>query len=220
MLGSTPAPEPATNLVVVGSTRREQPGWDGEIHPVVGIVDPTDRGLLSVPPRLVAETSELARRTLSVDVLREALPSQLQLGQGWVYRATYRWSTGPPESALLPDAGSWVPTTDARLPAWLHPFGGNALVAFDGDPATAPFLAGVGLKRHDSSVHEIAVGTEQSARGRGLARRLVAQAARELLAAGVIPTYLHDPSNVASARVADAAGFPDLGWTMLGLARP
>jgi hypothetical protein len=27
---------------------------------------------------------------------------------------------------------------------------------------------------------------------------------------------MHDPANLASARVADAAGFPDRGWTALG----
>jgi predicted GNAT family acetyltransferase len=78
------------------------------------------------------------------------------------------------------------------------------------------YVAGVGLKRHDGFVHEIAVGTDEAARGKGLARRLVAQAARELLARGVTPTYMHDPANLASARVADAAGFPDRVWTALG----
>jgi len=48
----------------------------------------------------------------------------------------------------------------------------------------------------------------------------VAQAARTLLAGGVIPTYLHDPANTASAKVADAAGFPDRGWTAIGIAGP
>ena len=53
--------------------------------------------------------------------------------------------------------------------------------------------------------------------GRGLARRLVAQAARRVLDEGAVPTYLHDPANVASAKVADAAGLPDRGWSVLGL---
>ena len=35
-----------------------------------------------------------------------------------------------------------------------------------------------------------------------------------------MPTYLHDPANTASAKVADAAGFPDRGWTVLGMAGP
>ena len=58
---------------------------------------------------------------------------------------------------------------------------------------------------------------DEGARGKGLARRLVAQASRTLHAQGIVATYLHDPANVASARVADAAGFPDRGWGVLGI---
>ena len=68
--------------------------------------------------------------------------------------------------------------------------------------------------------HELSVGTEPAARGRGLARRLVAQAARTLLDDGIVATYLHDPANVASARVAEAAGFPRPGWRVLGMFDP
>ena len=50
--------------------------------------------------------------------------------------------------------------------------------------------------------------------GRG---RLVAQAARRVLDEGAVPTYQHDPANIASARVADAAGFPDRGWRSAGM---
>ena len=57
----------------------------------------------------------------------------------------------------------------------------------------------------------------EAARGRGLARRLVAQAARYVVDNGRVATYLHDPANTASARVADAAGFPDKGWSIVGL---
>jgi hypothetical protein len=32
-----------------------------------------------------------------------------------------------------------------------------------------------------------------------------------------VPTYQHDPANVASARVADAAGFPDRGWRSMAM---
>ncbi|MEO3777123.1 GNAT family N-acetyltransferase [Micromonospora sp. B11E3] len=73
-------------------------------------------------------------------------------------------------------------------------------------------LAGAAIKRHDAHGHELAVGTVPAARGRGLARRLVARAARRVLDEGAVPTYRHDPANVASARVAAAAGFPDRGW--------
>jgi len=61
------------------------------------------------------------------------------------------------------------------------------------------------------------VATEEHLRGRGLARRLVAQAARRVAEEGAVATYLHAVTNTASARVADASGFPDTGWWVLGL---
>ncbi len=133
-----------------------------------------------------------------------------------VYRGVCRWAVDVPSAEQLPDVGQWLPAEDPRVPGWLKPFGGEVLVVLDDDS----YVAGVGLKRHDEHGQEISVGTEEAARGRGLARRLVAQAARTLLAGGVIPTYLHDPANVASAKVADAAGFPDRGWTAIGIAAP
>lgn len=95
---------------------------------------------------------------------------------------------------------------------WLHPFGSDVLVALDDDA----YVAGVGLKRHDDHARELAVVTSEQARGRGLARRLVAQAARRVIDEGRVPTYLHGLDNEASARVAVASGFPDRGWQVLG----
>ncbi|MGY1837608.1 GNAT family N-acetyltransferase [Blastococcus sp. SYSU DS0510] len=123
----------------------------------------------------------------------------------------FRWTTRP---AVLPKVGEWVPAVAPGLPDWLRPFGGQVLVAVDRD---GTHLAGVGIKRHDAYGAELSVVTSPAARGRGLARGLVAQAARRLLDAGALPTYLHDPANVASARVAEAAGFPDRGWTAFGI---
>jgi GNAT superfamily N-acetyltransferase len=93
------------------------------------------------------------------------------------------------------------------------PFGGEVLLALAPDGA---FLAGVGIKRHDPYGAELAVVTASAARGRGLGGRLVAQAARRVLDEGAVPTYLHDPDNRASARLAAGAGFPDRGWTAFG----
>lgn len=119
--------------------------------------------------------------------------------------AVLRWTEDP---APLEPAGVWVPGTDPVLPDWLRPFGGEVLVVTDDEG----YLAGVGLKRHLESGWEISVGTEPRGRGTGLARRLVATAARRVLDEGRVPTYLHDADNHASGAAADAAGFPDRGW--------
>lgn len=208
----------APRTVVVGSVGRTVPGWDGEVHAVTGVVDAAGHAVVSVPPEhvdwarhLVATGAELAR-------LRAALPTRLGLPDHVVYQGVCRWSaraSDVPPVEVLPEAGQWVPVDDERVPGWLRPFGGDALVSLDDHG----YLAGVGLKRHDRFGHEIAVGTDERARGRGLARRLVAQAARSLHADRIVPTYLHDPANTASAHVADAVGLPDRGWWALGIAR-
>ena len=209
------APGPPT-VVVVSSTGRSRPGWDGAVHAVTGIADPIGNAVVSVPPGYDERARALVTGGGDVDALRAALPGLLGKPDHVVYRGVCRWAVDVPSAERLPDVGQWLPAEDPRVPGWLKPFGGEVLVVLDDDR----YVAGVGLKRHDEHGQEISVGTEKAARGRGLARRLVAQAARTLLAGGVIPTYLHDPANVASAKVADAAGFPDRGWTAIGIAAP
>lgn len=206
-------------VVVVGSAGRTTAGWDGEVHAVTGVVDADGCAVVSVPPDHVQWARDLVAGGGDLARLRAVLPTRLRLPDHVVYQGVCRWSAGPadvPAADVLAETGRWVPADDGRVPEWLKPFGGDALVALDDDDR---YLAGVGLKRHDRHGHEISVGTDERARGRGLARRLVAQAARSLHADGVVPTYLHDPANTASARVADAAGLPDRGWWALGIAR-
>jgi GNAT superfamily N-acetyltransferase len=204
--GGLPA---ADELRLVANTRNAEPGWDGRPQLLTGIADPAGRTVVAVPP---AAASLLAHHhgpggARSIGLL----PGVLGKTGHTVERVAFRWTEAP---ADLPDAGVWVDTASPRLPGWLRPFGGQALVVFDDH---GQYLAGVGIKRHDELGHEIAVGTEPQARGQGLARRLVAQAARRILDQGRIPTYLHTFDNAVSSRVAAAAGFPDLGWSALML---
>ena len=203
-------PPTGAGVEVVANPRNAVPGWDGEVHPVTGVVRADGAGVLGVAPQTYARLGEANASAADVEALFERLPAAMERPDLQVYQAVYRWSTEP---APLADIGEWLDVADPALPDWLRPFGGQALVVLDDD---GRYLAGVGLKRHDDAGWEIAVGTEPEARGRGLARRLVAQAARAVLARGAIPTYLHDPDNIASAQVATAAGFPDRGWGAFG----
>jgi GNAT superfamily N-acetyltransferase len=200
-LGAWP---PREKLHVTGSDRRTLPAWDGRVHPVLGVGTP-DGAVLSVAPEHVARVT--AALTLA------EIPKLVGYGERAWFEAVFRWTTDP---APLEDAGEWVSTAAPGVPGWLHPFGGEVLVA--ADPATGEHLAGVGIKRHDAFGQELSVVTVPAARGRGLARRLVAQAARRVLDEGAVPTYLHAVSNTASAAVATAAGFPGHGWTAFGVA--
>lgn len=203
-LGRWPGQGPG--LTVVGSATRVRPGWDGLVHAVIGVAPP-EGGVLSVPP--LAEEAVAALIADGDD--GSGVPAAARIDGGF-FRGVFRWSTAP---TPLPDAGQWVPAFDPSVPEWLRPFGHDVLVALD--PETGVHLAGVGIKRHDDHGHELAVVTTEAARGKGLARRLVAQAARRVLDEGAIPTYLHAHSNIGSARVAEACGFPDAGWSILGV---
>jgi GNAT superfamily N-acetyltransferase len=180
---------PPPGITIVENDVRGAPGWDGHLHPVWGL-RVADATAVGVPPEWPVGND----RETFVGGLAEGI---------------FRWSVAPPEVEPI---GVWVPVSDPRLPDWLVPFGGEVLVAFGDDGA---YAAGVGLKRHDDDVWEIAVGTDERHRGKGLARRVVAQAAAAVLEAGKVPTYQHDLDNVASGKVADAAGFPDRGWRFL-----
>jgi GNAT superfamily N-acetyltransferase len=206
-LGAWPPPEPG--ITVVGSPRREERGWDGLVRPVAGVATP-DGTVLSVPPGLVDAVEAALGTHRNLDRLSPQLAAVLGRPAGRLGAGIFRWCAEP---ADFPDAGEWVARDDPRVPGWLKPFNGDVLIAWDSDGA---YAAGVGRKIHDRYGHEISVGTEAAQRGKGLARRLVAQASRRILADGAVPTYLHDPANTASAKVAAAVGFPDEGWKILG----
>lgn len=197
---------PGGPLTVVESPARDRPGWDGRVHAALGVATP-EGAVLSVPEgagesvRMAVRGWRDLHRSLAGALGRPGVP---------VWLGTLRWTAAPTD---LPDAGTWMAATDPVLPDWLRPFGGEVLVALAG----GRYAAGVGLKRHDACGVELAVGTDPAHRGQGLAARLVAKAARRILADGSVPTYIHDPANIASARTAARAGFPDEGWQALGM---
>lgn len=189
---------PAQSLVdVVGSVRRTAPGWDGRVFSLVGVGAP-DAAVLSVPPSWAPivrdRVSQALAGSMNWQELVPILPALLNRPDQIVYHGIYRFSLKP---TPLPDAGEWISASHESVPEWLRPFGHEVLIAWDDDGS---YLAGVGIKHHDRYGQELAVGTEPRARGKGLARRLVAQAARRVLDEGAIPTYQHDPANVADRK--------------------
>lgn len=202
-LGAWP---PTAEVTVVGSPLRSAPCWDGAIRPLAGVGTP-EGTVISVPPDCVDEAR--AAGTTLEEVL-DGLPGVLGQPGGVVGKGVYRYAAEPPE---LEPIGEWVPADAPDVPAWLRPFGGQVLVVRE----DGQYVAGLGVKRHDSLGQEVAVATEEAWRGRGLARALVARAARGILSDGGVPIYLHGRGNAASARVAEACGFPDRGWVILGL---
>lgn len=208
-LGRWPAVLPG--LDILGLPERNLPGWDGRPHRVIGVTSP-DGAVLSVPPESAEELRHRYDVLRDLDALGVEVPAVVGMPTyGW-FEGGFRWTTSP---APLPEVGVWLPHDDPLVPEWLRPFGGDVLIALD--EQTGEYLAGVGIKRHDTYGKEISVGTDERARGRGLARKLVAQAARRVLDEGGVPTYLYEADNHASAKVASAAGFVDHGWHVIGL---
>jgi len=203
-LGAWP---PVAGVTIVASPMRAEPGWDGRIRPLAGISTPVGT-VLSVPPDRLAAVRDGGGGLAEV---LDRLPEALGRPGGQVGRGVFRFAAAAPD---LGEVGKWVPADDPRVPAWLQPFGGEVLVVFDDGGS---YVAGLGIKRHDELGQEVAVATEEAWRGRGLARALVARASALILRHGGVPIYLHGRANEASARVAEAAGFPDLGWTIIGL---
>jgi GNAT superfamily N-acetyltransferase len=210
-LGTWP---PTSSFVLNPCDLRDQPGWDGQLRPWVGIEAPHGT-VLSYSERMFPDAANLDPVAVEDELMQSdayvTIPRLFGRPDMHFGRAVFRYVDQP---ADLGDIGEWVPRNDPRIPEWLTPFSGDVLVAWD-DNGT--YAAGVGLKRHNELGSEIAVGTEPHHRGKGLAKRLVAQAARAVLAEGAIPMYLHGDHNAASGRVADGAGFPDRGWHIIEL---
>jgi GNAT superfamily N-acetyltransferase len=202
-LGAWP---PSALVNVVGCDRRTEAGWDGAVRPFAGVSTPAGT-VLSVPPDRV-DAVRSAGATL--EEILDGVPEALGQPGAVVGRGVYRYCV---ETPPVEPVGEWVPADDPGVPAWLRPFGGQVLVVRE----DGQYVAGLGIKRHDVLGREVAVATEEAWRGRGLARALVTRAAATILRAGGVPIYLHGRGNAASARVAEVSGFPDRGWSILGL---
>lgn len=211
-------------VVVVPSAKRLEPGWDAKSWPLIAVATRTFC-VISVHPDSTAVVRSCvdALRTRGMcdsgelehffDRLAADPPFRAWANKtGVLDHGVFRWSetaSGAPGTALPRRS------TDSDAPRWLRPFGGTVYVELD---RNGRICAGAGIKRHDRFGHELAVVTEPAERGRGRARNLITTAAHRVFQDGAVPTYLHERSNEASARVADATGFADVGWTFLRIA--
>lgn len=200
--------ESSDAISIVASPLRDQKGWDGSIRPAVGVVDQNGAGVLSLSPILAAKViGQLGRSTISKD----EVPQVASILGARDFFGVFRWST---HIATFEDIGEWIDADRPNVPEWLKPFGHKVLMAFD---EAKNYIGGVGIKHHLEYGREIAVVVEERAAGRQIARRLVSKAALEILNECNVPIYLHAEANVASAKVAEAVGFKDVGWKIIGM---
>ena len=158
--------------------------------------------VVGVAPEQAARLRELLDGHDTVEPALKALAAELP---GHMFSGTARTGVVIPPPAVEVTV---LDASDPRLPEWVHGhFAGEAWVVMeDGE-----VLSTAVLKRYDERLREISVGTAPSARGRGLARSVVAAAARSVLAEGRAVLYNHAIDNDASARVAEAVGLHELG---------
>jgi hypothetical protein len=139
------------------------------------------------------------------DSVREAMAVVAAAIPGHLFSGVARTGVAiPPPVAEV----TVIDAADPRLPDWvIGHFTGKAWVVLG---ERGEVLSTAVLKRYDDRLREISVGTSAAARGRGLARSVVAAAARAVLAEGRAVLYNHDPDNHASAKVAEAVGLHEL----------
>ncbi|MDA8196225.1 MAG: GNAT family N-acetyltransferase [Actinomycetota bacterium] len=201
-------PEEKTSITIISDPKRDEPGWDGAVRRAVGVIDENGAGVLSLAPHLADPLLErLGKDKIFKDEVGEVAR---HLGAREFF-GVFRWSTS---INSFDDIGQWIDANDESVPDWLKPFGHEVLVAFDDDHN---YIGGVGIKYHLEHGREIAVVVDERAARRQVARRLVSKAALAILDGGNVPIYLHAESNVASARVAEAVGFKDRGWRIIGM---
>lgn len=203
---------PESTLEMRSCDLRDDPRWDGKAVAFLGIESPYDT-VLTYSPTIFPDADALDPIAVEDELGNSETHMTIPVifgHEGMHFgRAVFRYLG---EFVDLPEVGTWVDPTDARLPDWLKPFNGGVLVHWADDGG---YAGGVGLKLHNEFGIEISVGVNPAFRGRGLAQALVAQSAREIWNRGAIPLYLHGTHNAASARVADKAGFPDRGWHII-----
>ena len=195
---------------ILSTPQRGLPNWHGYVLPIVG---------LSFAPGAV-----LACRPDLVDALRRELGSDVRLpyldgpALRRLLRATH--NTLPHAFTLAGDLRAVdratfapSPTADrAELIADEDTAALHLRTRFDGAifgvrGSHGRLVSWAALKLKSDSVWEVAVATEADYRGRGFGRDVVSAASQYALEQGVMPIYIHDRDNSASAFVARALGY-------------
>ena len=207
-LGCDPALLRTPGVHVLPSARRTRPGWSGYTVPLLAL-STAGGGVVSVRPDLAGRVrAELAtvpagRPLQEPDferlrrVTRITVPYAYSLS-GYVLFATREHFRLVASRAVRLDRG------DPRGADLHRRFDGEvfAIRGIRGDIAS---WAAIKLKSDD--VWEIAVVTEPSYRGQGLAKEVVSAATDYILEQGRLALYVHDRTNAASARVCRALGY-------------
>ncbi len=193
---------------IVASERRLRAGWGGYTVPLLAIATPGG-GIVSVRPDLAKRAqSELGQESTGRP-LQEADFEHLRQ----VTRTAVPYAYNLSGYALFAAPGHFVsvPSRAERFDLG-DPRGADLRRRFDGEVFAIPGTRGeiaswAAIKLKSEDVWEIAVVTEAPYRGQGLAKEVVSAATAYILEQGRVPLYVHDRTNVASARVCRSLGY-------------
>lgn len=195
-------------LHLLRSERRARPGWGGYTVPVFALSTPRG-GIVSCRAELFdAALDELAsaprERPLGEAqfdrlrrLARRAVPYAYSLSGSALYcdPAHFRPSGGLAER---------LPPGDGRGLDLRRRFDGEIFVVLGARDEIASWAA---IKLKSEDVWEIAVVTEAPYRGRGYAKDVVSAATQHILDQGRLALYVHDRTNLASAKVCRSLGY-------------
>jgi RimJ/RimL family protein N-acetyltransferase len=198
--------EPGTHIVP--SERRTRPGWGGYTVPILALATPTG-GIVSARPDLL-ERVKSGLGPPPVDrplgppeftrlhhVARVAIPYAYSLSGHVLYTDTEHFRPRPSRAVRLD-------RHDPRGADLRRRFDGEVFVVWSVRGDIASWSA---LKLKSDDVWEIAVVTEAAYRGQGLAKEVVSAATAHILEQGRMALYVHDRTNLASAKVCRALGY-------------
>ena len=219
-LGCIPADLYGDGVTVCAPRHREGPRWMGWLVPLecIAIAEAPGAGVISITPYM----EETLRNYLcTVPEMDDCLPPD---GKALVRFAREYLPSGIAKihHILLchPETFSPYPEVfpiekmrdnDSHADWYRYHFDGPIFVARGPRGEIASWAA---IKCKSNQVWEMAVATEPAYRNRGLARSVVSRATAEVLDAGRVPLYLHDISNIASARVCGSLGYQFYGYEL------
>jgi GNAT superfamily N-acetyltransferase len=199
---------------VVTSERRARPGWGGYITPLYAISIPGG-GVVSCRPDLAAAV----RREMPLPAPGRPLGEREFSRLRAISQRAIPYAYCLTGDILYVDRAGFKPVAErAQQLDRLDAHGADLRRRFDGEIFVVNGMRGEiaawsAVKLKSDEIWEIAVVTEAAYRGRGLAKRVVSAATAYILDHGRVPLYVHDRTNVASARVSRALGYAEYAQT-------
>jgi RimJ/RimL family protein N-acetyltransferase len=193
---------------ILPSERRTRPGWGGYTVPILALATTTggivsarpdllDRVRASLGPSILDRPLGAAEFTRLHQVARLAIPYAYSLSGHVLYTDTDHFQPRATRAVRLE-------RNDSRGADLRRRFDGDIFVVWSVRGEIASWSA---IKLKSDDVWEIAVVTEAPFRGQGLAKEVVSAATEHILEQGRLALYVHDRTNLASARVCRSLGY-------------